>query len=127
MGSLVLDVMIKGTLALVATGAIVAALRGASAATRHAVWTMGMAAALALPVLSRLLPGWDVAMLPAGPARPVGAAAGSVPAGFDAGAVLALVWGWARRSSSRASSSDGSGSGGSRAPRPHSITASFRP
>ena len=93
MGSLVLDVMIKGTLALVATGAIVAALRGASAATRHAVWTMGMAAALALPVLSRLLPGWDVAMLPAGPARPVGAASAPAPAGFDAGAVLAVVWG----------------------------------
>ena len=78
MGSLLLDIMIKGTLALSwRPGPWSPPCAGPSAATRHAVWTMGMAAALTLPILSRLLPGWDVAMLPAGPARPVGAASAS--------------------------------------------------
>ncbi|HEY7471607.1 MAG TPA: M56 family metallopeptidase [Gemmatimonadota bacterium] len=92
MGSLLLDVMIKGTLALLATGAVVAALRGASAATRHAVWTMGMAGALALPGLSRFLPAWDVALLPARPAGTTGITA-PTPTGIDAGTLLAIAWG----------------------------------
>jgi beta-lactamase regulating signal transducer with metallopeptidase domain len=92
MGSLLLDVTVKGTLVLLATGAAVAALRGASAATRHAVWTMGMAGALLLPALSRLLPGWSVGLIPARgvPAGAAGAAAGS--AGIDLGGVLAAGW-----------------------------------
>jgi len=94
MGSLLLDVTIKGTLVLLATGAAAFALRGASAATRHAVWTVGMAGALALPILSRLLPAWTVALLPAQvPAAP-GVSAGAAAAGEAIGieAVLALVW-----------------------------------
>jgi beta-lactamase regulating signal transducer with metallopeptidase domain len=92
MGSLLLDVTVKGTLVLLATGAVVAALRGASAATRHAVWTMGMAGALLLPALSRLLPVWSVGMIPAGgiSSGTVGAAPGT--AGMDLGAVLASAW-----------------------------------
>lgn len=93
MGSLLLDVTIKGTLVLLATGGAAFALRRAAAATRHAVWTVGMTAALALPLLSKLLPAWTVALLPAQVPS-----AGGVPAGAVAGggtqveAILALVW-----------------------------------
>jgi beta-lactamase regulating signal transducer with metallopeptidase domain len=92
MGSLLLDLTIKGTLVLLATGAAVAALRGASAATRHAVWTMGMASALALPALSRILPGWNVALIPAEAERPEGVGAALGSAGVEAGALLAAAW-----------------------------------
>ena len=93
MGSLLLDVTVKGTLVLLATGAAVAALRGASAATRHAVWTMGMAGALLLPALSRLLPVWSVGVIIPTRSVPVGAAgAAQGTAGMDLGAVLALAW-----------------------------------
>jgi beta-lactamase regulating signal transducer with metallopeptidase domain len=92
MGSLLLDVTIKGTLALLATGAAVAALHRASAATRHAVWTMGMSSALALPGLSRVLPGWNVALIPAGGAKPAVAEVAMDPTGVGAGALLALAW-----------------------------------
>jgi hypothetical protein len=92
MGSLLLDITVKGTLVLLATGAVVAALRGASAATRHAVWTMGMAGALLLPGLSRLLPVWSVGVIPVGdvPVGTVGAAPGTP--GMDLGPVLASAW-----------------------------------
>jgi beta-lactamase regulating signal transducer with metallopeptidase domain len=92
MGSLLLDITVKGTLVLLATGAAVAALRSASAATRHAVWTMGMAGALLLPALSRLLPAWSVGVIPVGgvPVGTVGAAQGTP--GMDLGAVLASAW-----------------------------------
>ena len=92
MGSLLLDVMIKGTLVLLATCAAAFALRGGSAATRHAIWTVGMAGALALPLLSKLLPAWSVDLLPAqavsGPATAAPAATGGI--GIDG--LLALVW-----------------------------------
>ncbi|HJU86356.1 MAG TPA: M56 family metallopeptidase, partial [Gemmatimonadota bacterium] len=93
MDSLLLDVTIKGTLVLLATGGAAFALRRAPAATRHVVWTVGMAGALALPLLSKLLPGWTVAVLPAqvptAAGLPVGAAAGN---GTRVEATLALVW-----------------------------------
>ncbi|MGH7566529.1 MAG: M56 family metallopeptidase, partial [Gemmatimonadota bacterium] len=92
MGSLLLDVTIKGTLVLLATGAAVAALRGASAATRHAVLTMGMAGALTLPVLSRILPEWTVELIPAGAAPPAAAGATLGSAGLGVGALMALAW-----------------------------------
>lgn len=92
MSSLLLDVTIKGTLVLLATCAAVFALRGASAATRHAIWTVGMAGALALPILSTLLPGWSLDVLPAeaisAPAEVAPVAAGGI--GFDG--LLALIW-----------------------------------
>jgi hypothetical protein len=57
-----LPVWIDGTLegaALVAlVGVPALALRKASAAARHLVWLFALAALLALPVLSALLPGW---------------------------------------------------------------------
>ena len=92
MGGLLLDVTIKGTLALLATGVAVAFLRGGSAATRHAIWTVGMGSALALPVLSRILPGWSLAMIPAdAPAQPMAAAAVGGGA-VDWGRWLVIAW-----------------------------------
>ena len=91
MGELLLDLTIKGTLALLAAAGVVALLRGRSAATRHAVWTMGMASALAVPALSRLLPGWSVALIPASaPGDP--SVAPSSAAAVDWGFWIACVW-----------------------------------
>jgi beta-lactamase regulating signal transducer with metallopeptidase domain len=92
MSSLLLDIAIKGTLALLATVAAAAALRGASAATRHAVWTMGMVSALALPVLARLLPGWSVPVLPAAPVVAASTVASAASAGPGMDRLLALAW-----------------------------------
>lgn len=92
MSSLLLDIAIKGTLALLATVAAVAALRGASAATRHAVWTMGLASALALPVLARLLPGWNVPVLPATPVTVASTVGSAAAAGPGIGRLLVLAW-----------------------------------
>jgi beta-lactamase regulating signal transducer with metallopeptidase domain len=92
MDSLLLDVTIKGTLVLLATGAAAFALRGASAATRHAVWTVGMAGALALPILSRLLPAWTVDLLPSQSPVAAGGSAGVAAGGIEIEGLLALVW-----------------------------------
>jgi beta-lactamase regulating signal transducer with metallopeptidase domain len=72
--------------------AAAAALRGASAATRHAVWTMGMVSALALPVLARLLPGWSVPVLPAAPVVAASTVASAASAGPGMDRLLALAW-----------------------------------
>lgn len=92
MSSLLLDIAIKGTLALLATVGTVAALRGASAATRHAVWTMGLASALALPVLTRLLPGWSVPVLPATPVAVAASGSPVASTGPGIGQLLVLAW-----------------------------------
>ncbi len=65
--ALLLAVALKGTLIFLAAFFIVGLLRRASAATRHAVWTLALAAALILPVLFLVLPGWQVPVLPAPP------------------------------------------------------------
>lgn len=92
MSDLLLDLTIKGTLALLATVATAAALRGASAATRHAVWTMGLSSALVLPALTRVLPGWNVAVLPAAPAGIPSAGTSIASPGMGIGELLAFVW-----------------------------------
>jgi beta-lactamase regulating signal transducer with metallopeptidase domain len=92
MDSLLLDVTIKGTLVLLATGAAASALRGASAATRHVVWTVGMGGALALPILSKLLPAWTVDLLPAQAIAGPAAAAPAAADGIGIEGLLALVW-----------------------------------
>ena len=92
MGSLLLDVTIKGTLVLLATGVAAFTLRGASAATRHVIWTVGMAGALALPLLSKLLPAWTVNLLPAQTIAGPAAAAPAAAEGFGIEGLLALVW-----------------------------------
>lgn len=92
MGSLLLDVTIKGTLVLLATCGAAFALRGASAATRHVIWTVGMTSALALPLLSKLLPAWTVELLPAQPSAAPVAAVPVAAGGVGVGGLLAIVW-----------------------------------
>src|SRR6266542_1746426 len=54
------DAAIKGAVVLAAAGLLVLALRRASAAARHLVWCLALAAVVALPVLSAVLPGWSL-------------------------------------------------------------------
>src|SRR5690606_29747889 len=56
---------LKAALLLAAAGLAALALRRASAATRHLVWTLAFVAVLLMPVLLVLVPGWEVPVLPA--------------------------------------------------------------
>ncbi len=58
--TLVLETVVKATCVLASAWAVNAARRRASAASRHFVWTLAVAALLVLPVLSAALPRWDV-------------------------------------------------------------------
>src|SRR6266542_448199 len=55
---------------LTAAGLLSVGLRSASAASRHAVWSLALGALLLLPVLTWAVPAWRVAILPAPPAPP---------------------------------------------------------
>jgi len=56
---LLLDIVVKATAVLAAAAAVDARLRGrGSAAARHLVWSIAMAALLVLPVASSALPHW---------------------------------------------------------------------
>ena len=55
---------VKGMLILIIAVALNIALRRASAAARHLVWSLALASLLALPVLSFGLPSWPVPLLP---------------------------------------------------------------
>lgn len=57
--TLLLDAAIKGVLVLVAVGVVVLAMRRASAAMRHLVWTAGLLSLLVLPLLSVVVPRWE--------------------------------------------------------------------
>jgi beta-lactamase regulating signal transducer with metallopeptidase domain/protocatechuate 3,4-dioxygenase beta subunit len=63
--ALALDVAVKATLVLAAAAVAALALRRSSAAARHLAWCLGLAAALAMPVLSLALPDWSWRVLPA--------------------------------------------------------------
>jgi beta-lactamase regulating signal transducer with metallopeptidase domain len=58
--TLVLETVVKATCVLALAWAVNAARRRASAASRHVVWTLAVAALLVLPVLSAALPRWSV-------------------------------------------------------------------
>ncbi len=58
------DVLARSSAVLVAAALITAALRGRSAALRHAVWACGIAGALAVAPLSWILPTWHVPLVP---------------------------------------------------------------
>ena len=59
-----LEVTLKATAVLAASGFISVLLRKASAATRHLVWSMGIVAALLVPILSLVAPRWSVPITP---------------------------------------------------------------
>jgi beta-lactamase regulating signal transducer with metallopeptidase domain len=57
---LAVDVLLKGTIVLGVAGVAAWYLRGASAAVRHAVWTVALGCLLFLPILSSSLPAWKL-------------------------------------------------------------------
>ncbi|MEM7049518.1 MAG: HEAT repeat domain-containing protein [Acidobacteriota bacterium] len=68
-----LDYGLKATLLLLLAWVLSLALRRASAAARHRLWTTALVAVLTLPLLSLVLPSWELPVLiptaaPAGPA-----------------------------------------------------------
>ena len=56
----IVDIVMKASVILAMTALVAAALRRASASTRHFVWTLGMLGALAAPALSAALPRWEL-------------------------------------------------------------------
>ncbi len=56
--SLLFEATLKGTFFLLAAIALALALRCASAATRHLIWTLALVAMLALPFLALTVPAW---------------------------------------------------------------------
>jgi TonB family protein len=58
-----LAVTLKGTSVLVLAVILTVALRRASAAARHLVWTLALGAILALPVFSLTVPAWNLPLL----------------------------------------------------------------
>ncbi len=98
--ALIVAVAVKGTLLLLTAFLVVGLMRRASAATRHAVWTVAFAAVLALPALFAVLPVWQVPVLtgpsPTGlfaPPPPVAPAAPAVaPSPPPSGARPDQVW-----------------------------------
>jgi len=64
-----LDASVKGVVVLAAAGSLALALRRSSAALRHLIWSLAVVSLIVLPVLSALLPSWQVPILP-GPVAP---------------------------------------------------------
>ena len=62
--ALLLDGWIKGALIILLAGLAVMTLRRASAATRHAVWFLALIGTAAVPIVSVLLPTWQLQTLP---------------------------------------------------------------
>lgn len=59
----VIDALVKASVVLTIAAVAAAALRRASAASRHLVWTCALLAALALPVVSIAVPRWQLPIL----------------------------------------------------------------
>lgn len=55
---------VKGVLLLALAFAVATAMRRASAASRHLVWTLALAGLLLLPALSLIAPAWRIPILP---------------------------------------------------------------
>ncbi|HEX8091211.1 MAG TPA: hypothetical protein VF762_20315, partial [Blastocatellia bacterium] len=92
---LLLAAALKGAFILVIAVVLNFALRRASAASRHLVWSLALASLLALPILSFGLPSWQVPVLP-GQSPDVGmnfdahapAASASLPQDFQPGLIV---------------------------------------
>jgi len=86
-------IVAKSTLLLCAAAVAAHALRRGSAAVRHLVWCLALGAAMALPALALVVPGWKPAFLAV--LRPAGTAWGGVPAALppvSLAPALAAVW-----------------------------------
>jgi beta-lactamase regulating signal transducer with metallopeptidase domain len=59
---LALAVTLKGSLLLAFVGLLTVSLRRGSAATRHALWTMGVVALLLMPAAMTVVPAWEVSL-----------------------------------------------------------------
>ena len=66
--ALLSETALKGTFFLLLAVALTLALRRASAAARHLVWTLALGAMLALPIFSLTVPTWNVPMISSFPA-----------------------------------------------------------
>lgn len=76
MAATAISILVKGTVLLLATFGLARVLRGASAAARHLVWTVGLVGLIAMPVAELSMP-WRLEVLPLGEA---GLAATASPA-----------------------------------------------
>jgi HEAT repeat protein/beta-lactamase regulating signal transducer with metallopeptidase domain len=86
-----LDAGLKATLVLGLAGLAALSLRRASAASRHLVWTLGVAAALVLPSLRALAPRWELPLLPAGLSASQGVGSAEGAARLAPGKVLSAA------------------------------------
>ncbi len=66
---ILLDTVLKGALILALAGIVTTLLRRASAATRHLVWGLALGSLFVLPLLSLVLPSWQVLTLPSLPVQ----------------------------------------------------------
>src|SRR5688572_4132084 len=66
-----IDAGAKGALLLIAIFVVTRLMRGASAATRHVAWAVGIVVLIALPVLSAVLPRLEVVPVPAPAVEPM--------------------------------------------------------
>ena len=62
MTAILIAIVFKGSILMGATAALVALMGRASAATRHAAWTLAIAGLLLLPVFSAIVPSWEIAL-----------------------------------------------------------------
>ena len=81
--SALIEVALKASILMAGAAAVVAVMSRASAATRHFVWTLAIAGLLLLPIVTAVLPAWEVAVpiLPSAVLEPIDAprAAGVAP------------------------------------------------
>jgi beta-lactamase regulating signal transducer with metallopeptidase domain len=82
---------LKATLILLVTALAATVLWRSSAAVRHMVWCVGVAAVLALPLFSVVLPAWELAILPADAPAAAPSAAAPRPTAINAPAASDAV------------------------------------
>lgn len=91
--------LFKGTLVLLCVGGAALALRGAAAALRHLLWTVGIACLFLLPVAAGIMPDWHVSVpsrfpLPGGEWRsastPAAQAVATTPTAGEPGTTRAM-------------------------------------
>ena len=102
--SFLIHVSIKATILLICAGLLSAALARASASIRHAIWAAALFGALALPVISTIVPEVNFAVLPAPipsagpPAAPLSIEIHAASAAWPGSLIAAgsAPWDWTR-------------------------------